>query len=105
LQETLDTTTGSPIHGVMQGHLAFLEARSAIALMIPRRLISALALALAEAPAVRCLGRGKSARPPWRSNWLVRGRRVYRDLESSGNKKQGAQLPVLLKTAYHMEQV
>lgn len=38
------------------GDLAFLEARSVIARMIPGRLISAITSALAEAPAVALLG-------------------------------------------------
>jgi hypothetical protein len=74
------------LNAVNGGNLAFLEARSAIARMIPRRLISALASALlAEAPAVALLGPfhvGKATLP-------LEGARTgpagCLDLESSGN--------------------
>jgi predicted AAA+ superfamily ATPase len=73
------------LHAVMQGNLAFLEARSAIARMISRRLISALASALAEAPAVALVGPCQVGKTALALELANARPTVYRDLESSGN--------------------
>lgn len=67
------------------GDLAFLEARSAIARMIPSRLISALTSAPAEAPAVALPGPRQVGKTTLALELANTRPAVYLDLESSGN--------------------
>jgi predicted AAA+ superfamily ATPase len=82
---------GLPIRGVNEfhprpaagGNLAFLEARSVIARLIPRRLVSALTSSLAEAPAVALLGPRQVSKTILALE--LANTRPAVDLESSGN--------------------
>jgi hypothetical protein len=96
LQEPFGATTGLPIHGVNDFHprsddaaatgdLAFLEVRSVIARTIPRRLISALMSALAEAPAVAPLGPRQVGKTTLALELANTQPAVYLHLEPSGN--------------------
>lgn len=71
--------------------LAFLEARSIIAQMIPRRLVAALTSALAEAPAVALLGPRQVGKTTLAL--AVAGTRpsVYLDLESEADRAKLAE--------------
>lgn len=93
VQEPFGTTTGSPIHGMNEFHprpgasgdLAFLETHSVIARMIPRRLISELMSALAEAPAVALLGPRQVGKTSLALELANPRPTVCLDLEPSGN--------------------
>jgi hypothetical protein len=84
---------GLPIHGVNEFHprpaagddLAFLEAPSVIARMIPRRLISALTSALPEASAVALLAPCQVGKTTWALELAEMRPAVCLDIESSGN--------------------
>lgn len=73
------------IHAVTPGHLALLEARSALARMIPRRLICALTSAGAEAQAVARLGPYQVGKTSLALELVDARPTVCRDLEPSGN--------------------
>lgn len=96
LQEPFGTAVRLSIHGVNEFHprsdgaaaaddLAFLETHSVIARMIPRRLISALMAALAEALAVAPFGPRQVGKTSLALELANTQPAVYLHLEPSGN--------------------